>query len=67
MLFLEFSCSAVGLGSVIVTGVAQVAVWPGFNPWSRNFLMPWVWPEKPFVHLITAIYTLPVNAEFFWF
>ena len=21
-------------------------MWLGFNPWPRNFHMPWVWPKK---------------------
>ena len=21
-------------------------LWPGFDPWPRNFWMPWAWPKK---------------------
>ena len=28
-------------------------VWFGFNPWPKNFYMPWVWPKNNFLKVIT--------------
>ena len=30
----------------LVTAVAQVLLWCGFNPWPRKFNVPWMWPKK---------------------
>ena len=33
-------------GFGIAAAVARSQLWLGFNPWLRNFHMPWVWHKK---------------------
>ena len=42
----EFPGGLAGYGSSFVTAVAQVMVWPGLDPWPRNFHMPWGGQKK---------------------
>ena len=42
----EFPCGPAGYISSVVTAVAQVLRWHGFDPWPGNFCMPWVWAKK---------------------
>ena len=33
-------------GGWAVKDLALSLLWPGFDPWPRNFCMPWEWPKK---------------------
>ena len=40
----EFSCGARDLNQQVKDLVLSLQ-WPRFNPWPRNFHMPWVWQK----------------------
>ena len=33
-------------GGLAVKDTALSMLWHGFDPWPRNFCMPWMWPKK---------------------
>lgn len=42
-------------------------LWPGFDPWPRNFYMPWVWPPAKSVSfplMLWVFFTKPSDQEF---